>query len=63
MSAPRYWLCIIGPVSSEKIPDGADFPPRMAARQAVANLVGETDTPCHSGWYDEDDLPDLEKRK
>lgn len=49
---PRYWVCIIGPISDDKLPDGADSPPRMAARQAVVEMTG-VDTTCRSGWCDE----------
>lgn len=48
----KYWVCIIGPIKKSKLPDGADSPPRMAARNAVLEMTGE-DTTCNSGWCDE----------
>jgi hypothetical protein len=51
----RYWYCIIGPVEDDKIPNGADSPPRLAARMATTRMTGKDPT-CMSGWVDEDTL-------
>lgn len=51
---PRYWVCIIGPVPDDKLPDGADGPPRHAARHASWKMTG-VDSECNSGWCDEDE--------
>jgi len=48
----KYWMCAIGPIDEDKIPFGGDFPPRMAARNAVLDTTGE-DPSCSSGWADE----------
>lgn len=39
----------MGPVDDEKLPSDADFPPRMAAQQAVIDMIGEQFS-CYSGW-------------
>ncbi len=51
---PRYWFCMIGPVPDESLPLGADFSPRLAAREKVFSMTG-IDSPCTSGWIDEDE--------
>jgi len=55
MGKQRYWICIIGPVDGDKIPDGGDSPPRWAARTAQCNMTG-VDPTCASGWIDESEL-------
>lgn len=45
----KYWTCIIGPIDDSKIPKGGDFPPRIAARNAILAMTG-VDPPCESGW-------------
>lgn len=45
----KYWVCIIGPVDESKIHSGNDFPPRMAARDAILKSTG-CDPSCWSGW-------------
>lgn len=52
---PRYWVCIIGPVSDDKLPDGADLPPRRAALEAICNMISDGHLNCNSGWHDEDE--------
>jgi hypothetical protein len=48
---PRYWFCVIGPIPDDKLPSGADLPPRLAARQAVESMTGcETHRCTASGW-------------
>lgn len=49
----KYWVCMIGPVEEKDLPDGADFPPRWAAKQAVCKMLEEDNTTCWSGWMDE----------
>ena len=45
----RYWVCIIGPVHQQSLPDGADAPPRSAAILAVEAMGCAVET-CSSGW-------------
>lgn len=52
---PKYWVCIIGPVSSDKLPDDADYPLRRAVEKIVNEMTGYTNTLCNSGWCDEDE--------
>ena len=61
MNKPRYWICIIGPVDDDKIPDGGDSPPRWAARTAQHKMTG-VDPICSSGWFDKDELVKDAKR-
>lgn len=57
----RYWKCLIGPVDQEVLDNckvnGADFPPRFAARNAVMEML-EVDPPCRSGWISEQEAMD-----
>jgi len=46
----QYWVCIIGPVDSDDLPDGADSQPRNAAQNAVAAMVGHEHLSTWSGW-------------
>lgn len=46
----QFWVCVIGPVESDKLPMGADSPPRQAAQAAVAKMTGEWPEHCWSGW-------------
>lgn len=52
---PRYWICIIGPIAENLLPEGADSPPRWAARRAIAEIVGAGDATCNSGWRGADE--------
>lgn len=54
LSNPRYWFCVIGPVPEKDIPFGGDFPPRQAAKIAIANSTGHNPM-CASGWCSEDE--------
>lgn len=47
---PEYWFCLIGPTDRNTLIDGADFPMRMAVRDKFANVTGEPDSVCASGW-------------
>ena len=47
---PRYWICVIGPVPADKLPWGADGPPRAAAQKAVSDMAGRWPDNCWSGW-------------
>jgi len=49
----RYWACVIGPIDSEKIPFGGDFPPRQAAQDAMIKMTGVPNFVCSSGWLTE----------
>lgn len=48
----KYWTCIVGPVKSDKLPYGADSPPRQAVRNALESMLGKDNTAdhCSSGW-------------
>jgi hypothetical protein len=50
MGEIRYWVCIIGPVEREELPDGADAPPRGAAIEATIGMIGRQPDHCYSGW-------------
>ena len=47
---PEYWLCIIGPVTGDKLRNGADLPMRMTVQKAFYDLTGEGAAMCSSGW-------------
>lgn len=56
----RYWICVIGPVAKEELPEGADFPMREVVRDAFEALIGRTDESCWSGWgLDEQHVQDV----
>ena len=57
---PRYWMCIIGPVPDDQLPFGADYAPRIAARNAVFKATG-IDPDCLSGWIEEAELERIQK--
>ena len=46
----EYWTCKIGPVDRDELPDGADFPMRMAVEQAFKDLTGRDAEFNFSGW-------------
>jgi hypothetical protein len=46
----RIWECKIGECEDSILPDGADFPMRMAAAEAYKKLTGREPTYCFSGW-------------
>jgi len=45
-----YWMCYIGPIDREKLPQGADFPLRQAVKEAYINLTNDNKFICSSGW-------------
>lgn len=49
-SEKKYWICIIGSVEEKKLKPGADAPLRSAVENAYANMIGNEDTVCWSGW-------------
>ena len=55
----EYWKCFIGPVESSILKNGADFPLRIAVRQAFENLTGKNDYSCSSGWGADEEIIDL----
>jgi len=58
----EYWVCIIGPTTRDKIPDGGDFPMRRAAKRAFRDLVGHDAEECSSGWgYSEEQVEAMRK--
>lgn len=61
---PRYWFCVVGPIPDDKLPYGADLPPRLAARQAIETLTGcETHRCTVSGWVYEDEAEAMRKSR
>lgn len=46
----EYWVCIIGPIKRNKLPHGADSPPRQAAQRAILNMTQDADFHTYSGW-------------
>lgn len=48
--AQEYWFCIIGPVERGNLPDGADFPMRMAVKGQFLNMTDLNAESCWSGW-------------
>ena len=49
----EYWFCMIGPFERDNVPFGGSGPPRMAVRNAIANMMGadaENAATCTSGW-------------
>ena len=40
LTTKEYWHCIIGPIESYTLPDGADLPMRNAVARAFENLPG-----------------------
>lgn len=46
----RTWSCEIGYVADEDLPDGADWPMRLAVKQAFYTLTGKRTDFCSSGW-------------
>ena len=46
----EYWVCIIGPTKRRNLPDGADFPMRVAVEGAFIYVCGHPYLNCWSGW-------------
>jgi len=46
----EFWTCVIGPADRNKLPDGADFPMRMAVQSAFHRTTGDGHEICMSGW-------------
>lgn len=46
----EFWTCVIGPADRNQLPDGADFPLRMAVQTAFENLTENPYEICMSGW-------------
>lgn len=44
------WYCKVGTLHDIDLPDGADWPMREAIRQSFADLTGQDDEFCFSGW-------------
>lgn len=49
LSGKRYWNCIIGSDYRKNIPDGGDFPLRMALKEKFYELFNEN-VSVSSGW-------------
>jgi hypothetical protein len=60
----KYWVCIIGPVPDEKLPPGADLPPRKAAERAIANMLGyDYCREVSSGWCDQEEYDRIDRAR
>jgi hypothetical protein len=59
----KYWVCIIGPVEDEKLPPGADLPPRKAAKRAVAEMLGYSCSEVSSGWCYQEEYDRIDKAR
>ncbi len=46
----EYWWCRIGPIERSKVPEGGDYPMRVAVKGAFGRLTGEGAEVCSSGW-------------
>lgn len=49
----RIWACKIGEIDAEALPDGADYPIRLAVQKAYRELTGREAEFCFSGWSGE----------
>lgn len=61
----KVWECKIGDLKDFELPNGADFPLRMAVKNAYYNLTGIDAQFCFSGWgskLDELELSVVEKQ-
>lgn len=57
--AKEYWFCMIGSTEREQLPQGSDFPMRMAVREKYQKVTGEEDDICSSGWGLDQDTYDV----
>jgi hypothetical protein len=55
----NYWVCFIGPVERNKIPNGGDFPLRSSVKEAFFNTFGKSPNVCSSGWGYNEEFMDL----
>jgi hypothetical protein len=46
----KVWTCKVGLLGKPELPAGADFPMRMAVRNALHSLTGSYDDFMFSGW-------------
>jgi len=46
----KIWSCKIGEVDADLLPDGADFPMRMAIAEAYRSITGKEPNFIFSGW-------------
>jgi hypothetical protein len=46
----NYWFCKIGPVDTEMIPFGGDFPLRNVVENKFIEMFGKQAQTCSSGW-------------
>lgn len=47
----EYWLCVVGPIEGSDVPDGGDFPLRIAVNDALEKLVpSANNVVLSSGW-------------
>jgi hypothetical protein len=59
-SVKEYWFCFVGPIDRSFVPEGGDWPPRQAVRDAMYNMTG-IDAICSSGWgMDEEEKREIE---
>ena len=51
MENKEYYILIVGPFDSDKIPQGADLPMRIGISKALDNLnLSQDEVTCWSGW-------------
>jgi hypothetical protein len=46
----KIWSCKIGEVDADLLPDGADFPMRIAIAEAYRRITGKEPNFIFSGW-------------
>jgi len=59
--AKKYWSCLIGGEIGD-LPQGSDFPLRVAVKDAFIDLTGEVDEVCASGWGIDEERYELLRR-
>lgn len=55
----EYWCCFIGPVDSELLPSGSDFPLRIAVSNAFEKLTNVFDFTTRSGFGVSKEMVDI----
>lgn len=50
MKDPAYWMCTIGPVERDQLPEGADGPLRSAVSLAIKKLIDQQPVVLSTGW-------------
>ena len=55
----KFWSCVIGPISEDKVPFGADFPLRNAVNRIWLQMFEEPAEIHSSGWSMDEEKRDL----